>query len=166
MTRPLALPILLSALAGCSTALDLGSNDAGVPYDADCKPGTYSGTYACTASSGTPFQMAGKGAIAVTLVPAGARMLALTPDASLSSSASGFTSNSVLSGVLDCPSRKLTGAISGVAFSSSTVQATITGTGVLDAVYDADASPPALVQGTLVPPSALSTTCTWNATLE
>jgi hypothetical protein len=166
MTRPLFLAILLSALAGCSTALDLGSNDAGVPYDADCKPGTYSGTYACTASSGSPFQIASKGQLAITLVPAGARMLALSPDASLSSTTSGTTANSRLSGVLDCPSRKLTGAVDGVAFSSSTVQAMITGTGVLDAIYDPDASPPALVQGTLSPPPSLSTMCTWSATLE
>ena len=40
------------ALCGCGTSLDLGSNDAGIPYDADCKAGVYTGTYACTPASG------------------------------------------------------------------------------------------------------------------
>ena len=166
MGRLLACATLGCAVWGCGPALDLGSNDAGVPYDADCRPGTYAGTYACTTTPGALIQISGNGPIAVTLVPSGARSLALTPDASLSSTSSGTTSTSSLSGVLDCSTRKLTGAVSHVVFSSTAFMGTISGTGTLEAVYDADASPPALVGGILDPPASLSATCTWTAQLE
>ena len=170
MPRPLAFAALLSVqlgvLSGCSPALDLGSNDAGLPYDADCKPGTYTGSYACVALADSQFQLSGSGPIAVTLNPSGALTLALPLDASLSSVSSALTSNSRLSGVLDCSTRKLVGAVSDVVLSSPTFNATVNGTGVLDAIYDGDASPPALVEGTLTPPASLSATCTWTATLE
>jgi hypothetical protein len=166
MRPPFALAALLWVLSGCSAKLDLGSNDAGIPYDADCKPGTYTGTYACSASSGSPIQFASSGPITVTLVPSGASTLSLTPDASLASTTEGTTANSVLSGVLDCPTRQLTGVISDVAFSSTAFKGVITGTGTLTAVYDTEGGPPALLQGVLDPPPTLATTCTWTATLE
>jgi hypothetical protein len=169
MRRPFAIAGLLGLLSwgsGCSTALDLGSNDAGIPYDADCKPGTYAGTYACTASPGSLIQFAGSGPIALTLVPSGAVTLSLTPDASLSSTASGTAADSMLSGVLDCATGQLTGTVSDVVFSSSTFHGTITGTGALTAVYATDGGPPSLLQGILDPPAALATMCTWTATLQ
>jgi hypothetical protein len=154
-------------LSGCGITLDLGSNDAGVPYDADCRPGTYAGSYSCTTKPGSLLQgVSNNGPITVTLVPAGPGSLALTPDASLSSASSGTASNSSLSGVLDCSKRKLTGMVGEVVISSATFNGTILGSGAFDAVYDADASPPALVGGLLVPPPILAATCTWTATLE
>ena len=154
------------ASVGCGTSLDLGSNDAGVPYDADCKIGTYAGSYACTAASGSPVQFSTSGDISVTLVPAGATRLALPPDASLSTTNSGTTETSALSGALDCPSRKLTGTLSEVAFMSSTFKGTISGGGEFSATYDADASPPALIDGVMDPPPTLGTTCSWSAQLK
>jgi hypothetical protein len=153
-------------LPACSTALDLGSNDAGIPYDADCVPGTYAGTYACNTSPGSPIELAGSGPITITLVPSGASTLSLTSDASLASTTAGTTANSKLSGVLDCATRQLTGIISDVAFSSTTFNGTISGTGTLSAIYEADGGPPALLQGILDPPPTLTTMCTWTATLE
>jgi hypothetical protein len=167
MRRPFALAALLGVLSGCSSmALDLGSNDAGIPYDASCQPGTYTGTYACNTSPGSPIQLAGNGPITITLVPSGASTLSLTPDASIASTASGTTANSMLVGVLDCATRQLTGVVEHVTFSSPTFNGTITGTGTLTAVYVADGGPPALLQGVLDPPPALTTMCTWTATLE
>jgi hypothetical protein len=166
MRRPFAFAALLCVLSGCGTTLDLGSNDAGIPYDADCEPGTYTGTYACSASSGSPIQFASSGPISITLVPSGATTLSLTPDASLASTTEGTMANSQLSGVLDCTTRQLTGVISEVAFSSTAFKGTITGTGMLTAVYQADGGPPALLQGVLDPPPTLATTCTWTATRE
>ncbi len=163
MGRLLTLALVLS---GCSTALNLGWNDAGVPYDADCKPGTYSGSYSCTPIPGSLLQgVSNNGPIAVTLVPAGAGSLALL-DASLSSASTGITTTSSLSGVLDCSTRKLTGKVGAVVISSPTGNGTLSGSGAFDAVYDADASPPALVSGVLDPPAVLAATCTWTATLE
>src|SRR5580692_261929 len=122
MGRPLTCAALALLLAGCSADLDLGSNDAGIPYDAECRLGTYSGTYDCTTTSGSSFPLSGisgNGAIAITLVPAGAHSLALTPDASISTTSSGATSTSSLTGVLDCSTRKLVGTDGHVTFSSA-----------------------------------------------
>jgi hypothetical protein len=145
---------LAGFLAGCSSTLDLGSNDAGIPYDADCAPGSYSGTYECVVSSGATVPLSASGSITVVLVPAGAHTLALAPDAA-----------TALSGRLDCSTRALSGKAGPVAFSSSTFNGTVTGAGSLTAAYDADASPPALVGGVLDPPAALDSTCTWSAHL-
>jgi hypothetical protein len=169
MRRWLALAALATAAAalpGCTARLDVGSNDAGIPYDAECKPGTYAGSYSCTSSSSSLFPLSGSGPIVVTLVPAGARTLALPPDASLSSTTSGTTVDSTLMGALDCSTRKLTGSVGKVVFSSPTFNGNISGSGLFEAVYDADASPPALVEGILNPPASLTSTCTWTATLE
>ena len=157
---------LTCVVSGCITPLDVGSNDAGVPYEASCRVGTYAGTYSCTTTASSPIPLSNAGPISITLVPAGARTLALTPDAALSSTSSGTTATSALSGVLDCSTLKLTGTVTDVVFSSSTFSGTVSGTGVLQAVYDADASPPALVDGVLNPPSTLAATCTWTAPLE
>jgi hypothetical protein len=161
--------IAFAVLPGCSTSLDLGYNDAGVPYDADCMPGTYAGGYSCTATSSSLFPgegTLGDGSLSVTLVPSGAQLLALPSDASLSSGASGATSTSSLAGVLDCPTRQLTGIVGNVIFSSSTFTGTLSGSGVFTAVYDADASPPRLINGVLDPPPTLGAACTWSATLQ
>jgi hypothetical protein len=166
MPRLLACATLVCLVSGCSTALDLGSNDAGVPYDADCKPGTYAGTYSCMTTSNSLVPLSGNGPITVTLVPSGAGSLALTPDASLSSTSSGTTSTSTLTGVLDCATRKLTGTVGHVVFMSGTFNGSITGSGMFGAVYDADASTPALVEGVIDPPATLAATCTWTATLQ
>ncbi len=166
MPRLLACATLACLVSGCSTALDLGSNDAGVPYDADCKAGTYTGKYSCTTTTTSPLQLSGNGPITLTLVPAGADSLALAPDASLSSTNSGTTSTSTLTGVLDCATGKLTGTVGHVVFTSGTFNGSVTGSGAFSAVYDADASTPALVEGVLVPPPTLATMCTWTATLE
>jgi hypothetical protein len=88
-------------LCGCGAKLDLGSNDAGEIYDADCKPGTYAGTYACAEAGGSPLAFPTNGPVVITLLPVGASTLALPPDASLSSTMSGATSISV-TGVLEC----------------------------------------------------------------
>lgn len=76
----------LPCLCGCTSTLNLGSNDAGVLYDADCKPGTYAGS----TSDGSLFAFVPSGPIAVTLVPIGTDTLALGPDASLSSPLAGI----------------------------------------------------------------------------
>jgi hypothetical protein len=166
MRQLLAFTALALALSDCSPALDLGSNDAGIPYDADCKPGIYTGSYMCTTSPGSLVPLSGNGPISIMLVPSGARALALTPDASLPGTSAGTTSSAILSGVLDCTTRKLTGMVGDVTFSSATFNGTITGSGPLEATYDADASPPALIAGILNPPASLSAMCTWSATLE
>jgi hypothetical protein len=153
-------------LAGCSSTLDLGSNDAGIPYDADCAPGSYTGTYQCVVGSGATVPISATGAITVVLVPAGAHTLALAPDAALASTTSGTLAVTALSARLDCSTRALSGKAGPVAFSSSTFNGTVTGAGTLTAAYDADASPPALVGGVLDPPAALDSTCTWSAHLE
>jgi hypothetical protein len=168
MGRLLACVALTCSVAACGTNFDLGSNDAGVPYDADCKPGTYSGTYSCITTSNSPLLPAavGSGPIAVTLVPAGAHTLTL--DAALSTMNSGTTTTEALSAELDCPTRKLTGTTGHVVFSipTSGFNGTLSGKGTLAAIYNPDASPPELDNGTLVPPPALSAQCTWSAKLD
>lgn len=168
MPRLLACATLACLVSGCSTALDLGSNDAGVPYDADCKPGTYTGSFSCVTASTSLIAAASSGHIAVTLVPAGAHTLALEPDASLSLSGANTGPSAIasLSGALDCPTRKLKGLDGPVVFSSAGFHGMVSGSGSFDAIYDADASPPALVDGILNPPPTLGGTCTWTATLE
>ncbi len=173
LARRLASAVLALAVAlvlgGCSTSIDLGYNDAGVPYDADCKPGTYAGTYSCLAASNSIFpslSVLGDGSIAVTLVPSGADTLGVERDASLSNVVSGAATKVPLTGVLDCGARKLTGATGNVLFSSTGFSGTVTGAGPFTAVYDPDASPPRLVNGVLDPPSSLGAMCTWSATLQ
>jgi hypothetical protein len=156
----------LGLLCGCSGTLDLGSDDAGVPYDADCKAGTYAGDYNCGALSDSAFEFSLKGPIAVTLVPIGGHTLGLTPDAALSSATSGTSSISTLTGVLDCPTRKLGGSFGPVAFTSASFNGTFNGEGVFSATYDPDASPPLLIDGIMDPPAPLALTCTWTAQLE
>jgi hypothetical protein len=51
-------------------------------------------------------------------------------------------------------------------FSSPTLNGVVKGMGPFEAVYDPDASPPALVNGTMGPPPLLSARCTWTATLQ
>jgi hypothetical protein len=160
----------LGSLA-CSGTLNLGTNDAGVAYDADCRPGTYAGTYSCTSEQGTTLALALEGTLmsgplAVTLVPAGATSLALTPDASLSAMNSGATFSSALSGVLDCPTRQLTGAVRQVVITSSSFNGTVGGTGELSAQYDTEGGAPALINGVLDAPSTIGATCTWSAQLQ
>jgi hypothetical protein len=169
LARRLASAVLALALAGCSTSLDLGYNDAGVPYDADCKPGTYAGSYSCTAASTSLFpsgSLLGDGSIAVTLAPTGAVTLGVERDAALWNTVSGTMTMIGLSGVLDCASRRLTGQTGNVIFSSTAISGTVSGAGPFTAVYDPDASPPRLLDGVLDPPSSLSATCTWSATLQ
>jgi hypothetical protein len=170
MGRLLGCGCLVSAVAACSSTLDLGSNDAGVPYDADCKAGTYSGTYSCNSTSGSGVSsLPASGPLSVTLVTVGAATtLAIAPDAAVSSTISGGTASSVLTGTLDCSTRKLTGAVSGLSYSSATINLKADGTGLLSAEYDVDASPPALVDGVLDTPvgEGASSTCTWTANLR
>ena len=61
---------------------------------------------------------------------------------------------------------KLTGTVTDVEFTSSTFSGTVSGTGVIDAVYEVEAGRPALVQGVLTPPASFAATCTWMAHLE
>jgi len=169
MGRLLACVALTCSVAACGNNFDLGSNDAGVPYDADCKPGTYSGTYSCT--SMTPVVvptgvLPGTGTITLTLVPNGAHTLALTPDAALVTKMSGTTVIEPLKAVLDCPTRQLDGATREVFFMASGFSGMVTGNGTLTAIYNGDASPPELDNGTLIPPPTLAATCTWSAKLE
>ncbi|HTB77896.1 MAG TPA: hypothetical protein VK762_31840 [Polyangiaceae bacterium] len=167
LRRPLACATLAWVMSGCVTPLDLGSNDAGVPYDASCKVGTYVGTYSCTTTASSPLgSLSGEGPIVLTLVPTGPRTLGLTPDASLSTTSSGTTATSALSGTLDCSTLKLTGTVTDVEFTSSTFSGIVSGTGVIDAVYEVEAGRPALVQGVLTPPPSFAATCTWMAHLE
>jgi hypothetical protein len=154
---------LASSLVACGTSLDLGSNDAGIPYDADCAPGTYSGTYQCTVAPGSPLTYSTSGPLTFVLAPAGAHKLAMPHDASLVAVASGTTSVSALVGELDCSNRQLVGHDGPIAFSSSSFTGTVTGTGTLTATYDGDASPPQLVDGILDSPPTLGSTCTWSA---
>ena len=165
VVRLLAFAVLTS-LFGCNGALDLGWNDAGAQYDADCRPGTYTGTFACTAADASFFQPLSQGAIAVTLVPIGAQTLALPPDASLVIGDSGTTSTSMLAGTLDCSRRELRGRFGPVSFSSASFKGTILGNGTLSAIYDPDASPPALIDGVIDGPPVLAATCTWAAQLQ
>ena len=155
-------------MAGCSTTFDLGSNDAGAQYDADCKPGTYTGNYSCVSTSTTSFLpgVQGTGTINVTLVPAGPHTLVLPPDAALSTTSGGTTGTEALRGMLDCPTRKLTGMTGDVLIINSAGNGTVNGNGSFDAVYNADASPPELDNGTLSPPSVFGASCTWSAKLQ
>ena len=153
-------------LSGCSTALNLGSNDAGVPYDADCKPGTYSGSYSCTPISGSLLQgVSSNGPIAVTLVPAGAGSLALL-DASLSSASTGTTTTSSLSGVLDCSTRKLTGKVGAVVILVADRQWHPQRKWRVRRRLRRRREPARTGQGVLDSPAVLAATCTWTATLE
>ncbi len=159
-------PALVWVLCGCSSTLDLGSNDAGVSYDADCRPGTYVGTYACNVSDGgSLFAFPPNGPLAVTLVPLGAGTLALSPKAPLSTATSGPMSTATLTGTLQCSTRKLKGTIQQVTLSAGTLDTTIHGQGEFSATYDPDASPPALIDGVMNPPQ-LTSTCTWTAQLK
>src|SRR5579863_7174600 len=143
MGRLLCGVSLAWGVCACSSTLDLGSNDASVPYDADCKPGTYSGTYACTptADAGAfTLSLPTSGTLSVTLVTEGApTALVVIPDAALSTTIQGGTASSTITGTLDCPSRKLTGAIAGPTFSSAMIVIHTEGSGQFSAVYDADA---------------------------
>jgi hypothetical protein len=156
---------LLWMLCGCGSKLDLGSNDAGATYDADCRPGTYAGTYACSEAGGSLLLFPPNGPVVIRLVPIGASTLALPPDASLLSTTAGATFISTVTGVLDCSTRMLTGAVPRVALSSPTIKTTIDGNGQFSAIYDPDASPPALVDGVFGPPQ-LTSTCSWTAQLQ
>ena len=147
--------------------MDLGSNDAGIPYDADCKPGVYAGMYMCTPTPGSAFSWNANGSLTIALVPSGPTSLTLPPDASLSTSiAAGSTGTSPLSATLNCPTRQLAGTMPEVVFDSADFHATVSGGGAFQARYDADASPPALVDGLMVPPPSLSSSCTWSAQLQ
>jgi hypothetical protein len=165
-TRAILGVVLAGFAAGCGTSLNLGSNDAGIPYDADCKAGTYVGSYHCTGGTGSPFAFSQDGPLSMALVPAGATTLAIAPDAALSSTAAGGTSTETLRGALDCPGRTLQGTAGDVSFLSPTFKGTLQGGGAFTATYDADASPPTLVDGVLDPPPSLGTTCTWSAQLQ
>ena len=156
---------MLGLLCGCGNTLNLGSNDAGPQYDADCKPGTYTGFYSCAASDASLFAFVPNGPIAVTLVPIGTHTLTLAPDASLFSMIPGNASTSTLTGVLDCSTRKLTGEVSRVTLSSGAIKITIDGDGEFSATYEPDASPPALIHGVLRPP-ILNSMCSWTAELQ
>jgi hypothetical protein len=162
--RPLVVLTFVAVSSGCGTSLDLGSNDAGIPYDADCLPGTYTGSYQCTVAPGTPVTFSTSGALTLVLAPAGAHTLALPQDASLVENTSGTMSVTALAGVLDCSKRQLVGHNGPVAFSSSSFNGTVSGTGTLSATYDGDASPPQLVDGVLDSPPTLGSNCTWTAT--
>jgi hypothetical protein len=153
----------LMALGACGATLNLGANDAGIAYDAACKPGTYAGSYLCNAGQGA---LSTGGPIAITLVPAGAASLALSPDASLSASGSGTTFVSSLAGVLDCPTAKLSGALSNISVMSPTFDGIIPGSGEFSATYDTEGGSPSLVDGVMNPPPSAGTTCTWTAQLQ
>jgi hypothetical protein len=168
MCRLLCGISLVLGVCACSSRLDLGGNDASVAYDADCKAGTYSGTYACTASADAgalTLALPTSGPLSVTLVTEGApTTLTIGPDAALSSPIQGGAASAAIAGTLDCSTRKLTGTIAGPMFSSGTIVLNTEGVGPFSAVYDADASPPALVDGVMDPP--VGAACTWTATLR
>lgn len=153
----------LMALGACNATLDLGANDAGVAYDAACKPGTYAGVYQCNAGEGA---LSTGGPIAIALAPAGASSLALPPDASLMASGSGTMFASSLAGVLDCPTGKLSGSLSHISIVSATFIGVIAGSGEFSATYDTEGGAPALIDGVMDPPPAVGTTCTWTAQLQ
>ena len=158
---------LACVLYGCSTSMDLGSNDAGIPYDADCKPGVYTGTYLCMPTSGSSISFNSNGSLSVTLVPSGPTSLTLQPDASLTTAiVAGTTGTTPLSATLNCPTRQLVGKMPEVVFMSADFNAVVSGGGAFKARYDADASPPALVDGVMEPPPSLSSSCTWSAQLQ
>jgi hypothetical protein len=156
-------PIAVASLAACSSTLNLGSNDAGVAYDAACVPGTYTGTYQCSTAPGSLLVGSMGGPLVVTLVPAGATTLALTTDAALSATNSGAMFSSALSGVLDCRTGQLTGVVSQVTIMSPTFGGIVAGTGSLSATYDTEGGAPALVDGVIDPPPTVGATCTWTA---
>jgi hypothetical protein len=163
------LAATLCGPCACGVSLDLGSNDAGVAYDADCKPGMYSGTYTCSLEGSLTATLPASGPLSLTLVTLGQpTTLAVGPDASVSSAISTGTAASALTGKLDCPSRKLTGTVAGATFVSAGFNATVGGAGPLSADYDGDASPPALVNGVMLPPGVggQSESCTWSASLR
>jgi hypothetical protein len=169
MRRALHL-VALACTCACGTTLDLGANDAAVPYDADCKAGTYSGNYACNSSPGSgALALSASGALSLRLVTVGQpTTLAIAADAAVSSTISGGTATSAIGGSLDCSSRKLTGTIAGFNYVSPSVTTSVAGAGPFTADYDADASPPALVNGVMDAPigGGQSSTCTWAATLQ
>jgi len=166
----------LTSLCACGTTLDLGANDAGVPYDADCRPGTYAGTYACNGTDGSLLQSPAQGPITVTLVPVGPHTLALPDASSLVIETSGTAAPSILgagtmatstlTGTLDCSTRRLSGGFGPILFASTAFSSTVFGTGPFSATYDPDASPPALIDGVMDSPPALAGTCTWSAQLQ
>jgi hypothetical protein len=164
VTRFFLLSLLVPGAVACGTSLDLGSNDAGIPYDADCVPGVYTGMLSCTVAPSSPVAFSTSAPLTLVLAPAGGHILALPPDASLVSDNSGTTSVTTLVGRLDCPSRQFVGQDGPVAFSSSAFKGTVSGTGAFTATYDPDASPPQLVNGVLDSAPTLGSNCTWTAT--
>ncbi len=153
---------------------NLGSNDAGIPYEASCAPGTYVGTYQCAAGgsaidSAVPISADGisaSGTLSLDLRPAGAHILALPPDASFSTEMAGVQEIAAIEGTLDCSTGKFTGTEGPVAFMSSDFMGTVGGTGPIQANYDDDGGVPSLVAGTLQSSPALGAmSCRWSAQL-
>ena len=145
--------------------------------DAGCAPGAYSGTYQCSTTPDSSFQAMMSGSISLTLTgDRGGPTLYIAPGTQVSSEQQGVTSTSELSGTLDCLTSKLAGTLSHVTFTSVSFNGTFNGTGDLSADYDGRASPPAFVNGIMVPPQAQGAlaglqaqaqgTCTWMAILQ
>jgi hypothetical protein len=163
--RALAATAVIAAASGCSTTpLDLGSNDAGIVYDAACAPGSYEGTYVCTLA-GNPFLalLSSDGMLGLTLVPSGATSLSLTADAAVVTNVMGTLSTTRISGTLDCSTGKLTGTVGDVTFQSSAFSGTLKGGGSFTANYVIEGGAPTLVDGVLEPPASLAAQCTWTA---
>ena len=169
MGRLVACVALTCSVAACGNNFNLGSNDAGVPYDADCKPGTYSGTYSCTsidARRRSGGRAAGNGTSRSrsfrrrSHAGAHARRGAQDHDRPGPPVIEPLTRRSTVS------TRQLDGATQEVFVVASGFSGKVTGKGTLTAIYNADASPPELDNGNLVPPPTLTATCTWSAKLE
>jgi hypothetical protein len=97
--------------------------------------------------------------------------LTIAPGAELSGTDNfGGTFSSGLSGMLDCPSKTLTGTLSGGTYTYPGDSGSIMMVGTLSATYDGTMTPPALATGQISVTSPMFSTLgangTWSATLH
>jgi hypothetical protein len=99
----------------------------------------------------------------------GASTLYVAPGAMLTGNQAGEAISAPVSGTLDCKTYRLTATIGDIDVSSAAGHGTFHQSASMTALYDPDASPPALVTGTMSPlqgqPSLVGS-CTWSAELR
>jgi hypothetical protein len=154
------------ALVGCSgDRLVLGGGG-----DSGCVPGLYVGSYTCTQDGAAP--LSPQGPLSLVLQgDLGASSLTIAAGTTLSGSASGTNFVMPLTGSLDCTATPhvLHGTLGDVDFTATGTHLTIHQAVPMTARYDADASPPGLVDGTWTEPqyqTLLGGPCEWSAQLQ
>ncbi len=152
------------ALVGCSgDRLVLGGGG-----DSGCVPGLYVGSYTCKQDGAAPLSPAGPVSILLQ-GDQGASSLAIAPGTTLSGSQSGTNYVMPLTGSLDCTAHVLHGTLGDVDLTAMGTHLTIHQAAPMTARYDADASPPALVDGVWTAAQGqtlLGGPCEWSAQLQ